>query len=726
MKKKKIKMALIFCLTLIVVSNSFPILFQNESNIFNLEYLNSILILKILNCRSPGDYSSPPDDPSIFDLKAANLHDFNDSNFNKNEINKLVINNFTHYLNSSQNVTHEYKELDEIEGIYEALFNFRYDTVDNDPIGWITSEEGNTDVRIVEEVVDHKKVVKLHDSDAGNSSRIQHNFDLAYQEGIIEFYIRTDNNSLLLNTTISPDQESNKTIFIYIHQEKLYLGNGTEICNFSQNWHHMKYIYNITADQWHFFINNTRFPDVGEYEFTIIDSLNWTGIKFETVLDNSFVLDAYVDAVDFSWVNGYYEGRNLNIVKNNSINELKLTENESIYQAFQNFKNTNDGELPSGWDVIEPENTDAKVISNLDGHLKVFELYDNNNTENLTVKNWFDSLKINGTVEFYFYTSALGENHSGLIQLCEYNDNNDTLSLGIPWIDNDYKLQFRNNSGIQDICYLYPGKWYHFRIEFDIYNGWYLFVDGLRYPEIGTYDYLGSPDYFYYFMTCTNNTDTKSLYLDAVDYSWSEGYYKGRNLNYELKYYNGYYISDNISIAENSLIYYVDVNSKIQENSNFNITYYDFNTYTWLTAYDYKKTKQSFFKFKVLFNSSSINSNIFLYNLTLYYYNKTISKINRPIYLNQPKDIAVDDNGFVYVADTLNNRIIKFDSDGNYLLKWGAKGYLRGQFNHPCALDISVEWDGSGYTNYIYVLDHFNNRIQKFDVNGTFILEFGG
>ncbi|RLC18043.1 MAG: hypothetical protein DRI57_08945, partial [Deltaproteobacteria bacterium] len=84
-----------------------------------------------------------------------------------------------------------------------------------------------------------------------------------------------------------------------------------------------------------------------------------------------------------------------------------------------------------------------------------------------------------------------------------------------------------------------------------------------------------------------------------------------------------------------------------------------------------------------------------------------------------PKDIAIDHQGFVYIADTGNQRIQKFSSEGNFLSKWASVNKTRGTFQSP--LGVAV------YGEFIYVADSGNNRIQQFRRNnGEFIREWGG
>ncbi len=108
--------------------------------------------------------------------------------------------------------------------------------------------------------------------------------------------------------------------------------------------------------------------------------------------------------------------------------------------------------------------------------------------------------------------------------------------------------------------------------------------------------------------------------------------------------------------------------------------------------------------------------------------------------VSSPQGVAVDSAGNVYVADTANHRIQKFDPSGAFLRAWGSNvnsvapaagtctvasqcqaaspGELGGHFNAPQGVAV----DASGN---IYVLDTGNQRIQKLDSSGAFVRAWG-
>jgi YD repeat-containing protein len=83
-----------------------------------------------------------------------------------------------------------------------------------------------------------------------------------------------------------------------------------------------------------------------------------------------------------------------------------------------------------------------------------------------------------------------------------------------------------------------------------------------------------------------------------------------------------------------------------------------------------------------------------------------------------PYGVAVDSSGNVYVADSGNSRIQKFDSNGTFITKWGSNGSGNGQFDGPHGVAVDS-------SEYVYVAEIYNTRIQKFDSNGAFITKWG-
>ena len=88
---------------------------------------------------------------------------------------------------------------------------------------------------------------------------------------------------------------------------------------------------------------------------------------------------------------------------------------------------------------------------------------------------------------------------------------------------------------------------------------------------------------------------------------------------------------------------------------------------------------------------------------------------------SSPSDVVVGRNGDIFVADGhatgTNERIVKFDRNGTYIMEWGAPGFGPCGTNQFSSLH-ALELDSQGR---LFVGDRDNNRIQIFDQDGNFL-----
>ena len=82
---------------------------------------------------------------------------------------------------------------------------------------------------------------------------------------------------------------------------------------------------------------------------------------------------------------------------------------------------------------------------------------------------------------------------------------------------------------------------------------------------------------------------------------------------------------------------------------------------------------------------------------------------------NKPTHLAFAPSGHIYVSDGYgNSRIVKFTSQGKFVMAWGEKGKAQGEFDAPHTLAIDNE-------GKVYVGDRENFRVQIFDSDGRFL-----
>ena len=79
---------------------------------------------------------------------------------------------------------------------------------------------------------------------------------------------------------------------------------------------------------------------------------------------------------------------------------------------------------------------------------------------------------------------------------------------------------------------------------------------------------------------------------------------------------------------------------------------------------------------------------------------------------NYPTDVAMDNEGFVYVADRNNHRIQKFTPEGQFVCSFGTKGSQPGRLYYPAGVTVDDR-------ELVYV-NCYNDYVSVFTTDGQY------
>jgi hypothetical protein len=332
---------------------------------------------------------------------------------------------------------------------------------------------------------------------------------------------------------------------------------------------------------------------------------------------NSYLKSTSVDTLVISNFTQYHNS-SANVTYGDNI--LMLTENDGIYQAEYNFKNDIIGNgSPNGWsgwgscyEMIAAEEGGhkkvAQVVCYSGGFAAIMQTIDNGLVER----------PLNGTIEFYMRT-----NNTQCRTVTSFYPGNQTIWQ---WMRMRIYLGmfsiYNNTDGgtWMDLFTAQNNSWYHVKIIFNNLSTtntpFCIYINSTRYPTTGFYSAVTSGLGYPAFQFIADNSASGPYYssLDAVDYSWVDGYYEGRNLYLEPNFTTGYYLSNDTSLGVNRIIWNLTYN---YSGYPFIIRFWDFNTNSWLSREAYIGTNQSNFRFMINFSVPDTYPNTYLYNLTL-------------------------------------------------------------------------------------------------------------
>lgn len=200
---------------------------------------------------------------------------------------------------------------------------------------------------------------------------------------------------------------------------------------------------------------------------------------------------------------------------NDSFNLRNSSEYTGIYNASYSFINEvglNDIDIDFIDSATVDTDTTASIISQLDGHSEILEIYDNDATNVVIIKNNFLN-QSNGIIEFWIRTTDITK--ESYIRLYENDLGIIAINLGI--IGSQIK-EFSSGSW-NDIVAILNNEWYHISVDFDCTTDIYdIYVNGIIYNNK---PFRNNVDFINQMYIASKFADSNYFtYYDAIGYSW--------------------------------------------------------------------------------------------------------------------------------------------------------------------------------------------------------------
>jgi hypothetical protein len=190
-------------------------------------------------------------------------------------------------------------------GHFPAEYSFENDADDSIPIGWTLSGTGT--FKVLSDFQEHTKIVEYHDTTSGGFPTVKTTFS-SQTSGIFEFWFAVDESSAFCGGIVSEDSGSDIAIYIMFKDGliKYYDGSEHSLRAYTINtWYHIKLVFDCSPDTYDIYIDGVLEQSNADF-LENTDSL----INFKFAGSSSPEYYNYLDALDFSWSDGYYDNRN--------------------------------------------------------------------------------------------------------------------------------------------------------------------------------------------------------------------------------------------------------------------------------------------------------------------------------------------------------------------------------------------------------------------------------
>jgi len=424
------------------------------------------------------------------------------------------------------------------DGVFPATYSFENDEDESTPNGWTITPDSGMYGKIISEKIGHHKVLEMYDSGSSGDVNYEQMWSYNFRGTIESWWYTSDATGGFSMQVMSGGATYCIRLYLYEDYFKLYTPSGwVYIRTATDNtWYHVRIDYEtgtggyqgLSADTFYVYINDTRY---GPYSFyTAVWSIDH--IQGWTAGSLSIAYYSYLDAVGYSWDNGYDIGDNIQ----DTLVNYRFLESGNYFATYS-FENEEDNTVGTDIDFIDEYypcyNSYAKIVSEFSGHAKVVDLYDAYSSNYPIFYHYFDNSQTSGTMEFWWRTNNAFKQSTVAL----YSGG----SIGQRLMIDYFKLKYYDGSW-HDICDIFSDAWYHIRVDFECgagqYEGlsadtFYVYVNGVKYgpysfqADMTSFDrvrfWTSSSQYFYH------------AYFDAFGFTWDPNYYIGKNRVDQLK-----------------------------------------------------------------------------------------------------------------------------------------------------------------------------------------------
>ncbi|MFX1478122.1 MAG: PKD domain-containing protein, partial [Promethearchaeota archaeon] len=246
------------------------------------------------------------------------------------------------------------------------------------------------------------------------------------------------------------------------------------------------------------------------------------------------------------------------------------------HPATYSFVNDAIGSFPQEWTDLDSSDCESKVISELTGHTKLVQMYDNNPSGGFYIRNYFSSAQSVGTIEFWVRGDSTSTHDYLYMELW-----GSSRTCQVQWRLSEHKLYVFDGGwhSYYDTSFS-KDKWFHMNVVFDKSANtlkWY--CDGVY---LGTTNYENSVDVdhiVFFSAWWTSNADF-TWYLDAIGYSWDPNYSIGDNKNSILNFVSTFHIK-NLDNDETLKYLKLEYAYKTDFSQQVNVSLFNFHDVSW-------------------------------------------------------------------------------------------------------------------------------------------------